>query len=239
MADVTLYKGGTPVVNYMWCEKDYAQFRPPFGRPNLQESPPYDAHVDGAYGSGLAYFTMGMPVRPNNGVSGGMLWQRKALEDKNPQVDDFIDLLVIPQNHYVTYLNFKIMGVDPNMAGAAVALTARELKYSNTGEYTITEISDVETAVTAQSIASSIPIDKPCNVMVSLVSTDTGYAVPLYAGPTVPPASDSDQPTFGRDIILGVKVVSLPTAPDVKLCHMLNAWYLSAKVAGFECPAYY
>lgn len=239
MADVVLYKGGTPEVKYMWCENDYAQFNPPFGRPNLKESPPYDSHMDGAYGSGLAYFTMGMPVRPNNGLTGGMLWQKKALADKDPQVDDFIDLLVIPQNHYVTSLNFKIMESDAHMAGASVTLSARELKSDGKGGFTLTEISDVEDALTAQSVTTPIPIDKPCNVYVSLVKTDTGYAVPLYANPTIPAADDSSVPTYGRDIIIGVKVVALPTDSRFKLHNMLNGWYLSAKVAGFECPTYY
>lgn len=240
MADVSLFKGGTPVVNYMWCEKDYAQFVPPFGRPNLQESPPYDSHMDGAYGSGLAYFTMGMPVRPNRGqIGGGMLWQKKALADKNPDVDDFIDLIVVPQNHYVTGINFKIMASDAHMAGAAVALTARKLTYSADGTYELEEISDITDALAAQSQPSSIPVDVPCNVFVSTVSTDTGYAVPLYANPTVPPTTEGGEPTFGSDLILGVKVVSLPTDSNYKLHHMLNGWYLSVKVAGFECPTYY
>lgn len=237
MADVKLFKGGTPEVNYMWCEKDYAQFNPPFGRPNLKESPPYDSHMDGAYGSGLAYFTMGAPVRPNRGSYGGMLWQKKALADKNPQVDDFIDLLIVPQNHFVTALNFKIMESDAHMAGASVALTARALTYQADGTYTLEEISDVEDATAAQSVGS-IAIDKPCNVFVSLMKVDGDYMVPLYANPTVPGAEEDDAPTFGRDLILGVKVVALPTDNKYQLQHMLNGWYLSAKVAGFECPTY-
>lgn len=236
MADVSLIKGGTPVIKYMWCENDYNQFEPPFGNAHIPLTPPYDAHVDGAYGSGAAYFTLGMPVRPN---LVGMDWQRKAFADKNPQVDDFIDLLVIPEDHFVTAINFKIVESDARMAGATVALSARTVQLNAAGEFVYTEIPDVEDAVAAQAVNSPIPVDKPYNAFVSLVKADGGYAVPLYAAPSLPAADEASSPVFGKTLVLGVKVVSLPTDNKVSFQHMMNGWYLSAKVQGFECPTHY
>lgn len=239
MARINLVRGGTPKIKYMWCEGDRSDYTPPYGVPHIKETPPYDSHVDGAYGSGLAYFTLGMPVRPNGGITDGMRWQRNALSEKVLAVDDVIDLIAVPQNHYLEYINFKIMESDALMAGASIALTLYELKYNEKGEATYTELPDIEDALVAQSVTTPIPIDKPCNVFASLIKTDTGYAVPVYANPTIPPADMSSQPTFGRDLIISAKIVALPTDNTVTLAHMQNAWYLSAKIAGFECPTYY
>lgn len=262
MANVSLIRGGTPVIRYMWHERDYTQFQPPYGLPNIPFTPPYDAHVDGAYGSGLAYFTLGMPVVPN-GV--GMEWQRKALMDQNPQVDDFIDLIVVPEDHFVTFINFKIMQSDPRMAGATVALAARTVEYNEDGELVYTEIDDVEEAVAAQGITSPIPVDKPYNAFVSLLKIGgssltgsvtgtvsdsnvtgtissgeaSGYVMPLYSKPYKPAADADGSPVAGKTVILGVKIVAMPTDNKVSWHMMRNGWYFSAKIQGFECPTYY
>lgn len=235
MADVSFIRGGTPVVRYMWCEGDYPQFLPPHSEHNILKSPPYDAHSDGAYN--LGYFTLGMPFRPN-GV--GMFWQRDMLRDKNPQVDDIIDLIAVPEDHFVTGINFKIVEPDPQLAGCTVALTARAVSYDeDSGSFTFTEISDVEDAVTAQAITAPIPVDKPYNAFVSLSKVVGGYAVPLYAKPTLPPADDSGSLVPGRTIYLGLKIVSLPSNSNVKIWMAQNGWYLSAKTQAFECPTHY
>ena len=113
--NASLFKGGTPRIRYMWCEDDRAEFMPPFSAPNMDRTPPYDAHVDGAYGSGRNYFTLGMPFRPN---LVGMEWQRKAIRNAHLQVDDIIRLIVVPEDHFVTALNFKIVETDARIAGS-------------------------------------------------------------------------------------------------------------------------
>lgn len=234
MANINLVKGGTPGIRFMWCAGDYPEFAPPYNAVNYRDTPPYDGHMDGAYN--LGHFTMGMPVKPN-GV--GMAWQRNMFLDRKPQVDDFIVLMALPEDHFVTAINFKIPDPDTRMAGATVALTAQEVTVDPvTGEYVYTEIMDVEDAVAAQGALSPIPVDNPANVFVSLMKTDTGYAVPLYANPSLMPATGQTQPTYGRYLLLGVKIVSLPTDAEVTFAHMLNGWYLSAKIQGFECPTY-
>lgn len=234
--NASLFKGGTPRIRYMWCEDDRAEFMPPFSAPNMDRTPPYDAHVDGAYGSGRNYFTLGMPFRPN---MVGMEWQRKAIRNAHLQVDDIIRLIVVPEDHFVTALNFKIVDTDARIAGATVALTAEAITFNAAGEPVYTEINDVEDAVAAQAVASPIPVDKPYNAFVSLVKEVGGYSVPLYSNPTLPAATNGGAPVQGRSIALGLKVVSLPTDNKVTLDMALNGWYLVAKVQGFDTPAHY
>lgn len=230
MADIFLHRGGRPDVKLLWCEQDYAQFHPFFGSRNLDDTPPYDSHVDGAYN--LGDFTIGMPIQVHM-----MEWQRKALT--GIKVDDAIHCIGVPQNHYVTHLNFKIQKADPALAGATVALTAFEVKADGNGNRLLTEIADVEDAVAAQAALTPIPLDKPCNVYVSLTKVVGGYAVPLYANPTVPGADANAAPVFGRDIMLSLKVVSMPTDTNITLDMARNGWFMSAKIRGFECPTHY
>lgn len=51
---VDLFKGGSPVVKYMWDEKDYVQFGGSFAENGFSDTPPYDSHVDGAYNVGTS-----------------------------------------------------------------------------------------------------------------------------------------------------------------------------------------
>lgn len=234
MADVSFYRGGTPHVNYMWCEHDYAQWSPPFNMPNLALTPPYDAHVDGAYGSGLGYFTLGMPVCPRI-----MEWQQKAFLAKKVGVDDVIDLLVVPEDHFVTALNFKIVAPDAHMAGATVVPVARTLTATGDGVYEYDELTDIEDALTAQQLPTAIGVDKPVNVFVSLLKVTNGYAKGLYATPGLPPVDASGNGTPSKPIVLGLKVLTKPTDSKYDFPNMVNAWYMSAKVQGFECPTYY
>ena len=88
MANISLYRGGTPVVKFMWCDKDHPVYTPPFRQRHegttsnlfaderpLAETPPYDSHADGAYN--LGNFVIGMPFAPR---VRGQIAQRKALQ---------------------------------------------------------------------------------------------------------------------------------------------------------------
>ncbi len=265
MANIHMYRGGTP--NYIggaWCAKDYTKFNPPFGEANLVKTPPYDSHIDGAYN--LGNFTLGMPVRPN-GV--GMEWQRKAMDEAGrPEVGDVMQLIVVPHDHFVTALNFKVADPDARLAGAAVKLVVQSGVFNADGEYVITTLDTLDTAMKAQGLTNAIALDNPSNTFVSLLSlaspggTDGataaikahnadsnqaayqatvsgGYIVPLYANPTVPAAAGSTSPEYGRDLIFGLEILSLPNDPTVSLAMAQNGWYLSLKAGGFECPTNY
>lgn len=232
--DIALFRGGIPVVRFMWCKENYPEFEPEFSAPHIEKSPPYDAHVDGIYRSG--YFTLGFPFRPHNA---GMTWQEKALAEAPIAVDDIIQMIGIPEDHFVTDINFKIIESDPNLAGATVSLTAQTIGVNPAGAYVFTEIPDVANAVAAQGGPATIAVDQPANVYVSMRKVDNGYAVPLYAKPSLPAGLGGNPGVVGTPLLIGLKIESLPTDPNVTFDMAQNGWYLSVKIQGFESPAFY
>lgn len=246
MANINLYKGGTPVPRYKWCEGDYAQFQPPFQTGlsstinGIYRTPPYDSHFDGVQAVG--YYTGWMPIVPAI-----MPGQKNAFRNGPIAVDDIIQCIWIPVDHYATFLNFKVQGEDPRLAGATVSLTAQTVTMTN-GEPVYAEIQDVENAAAAQGYSAPIAIDTTSNTFISLMRVASsaslavtgtndagsntvtgtatgevaGYVRPLYSAPNVV-------------TVLGLKIVALPTDDNVTLDMMNNAMYMSAKIEGFEC----
>lgn len=229
MANIRLYRGGTPDVKYVWERRDWAQFQPPFGLPTAEDTPPYDSHADGAYN--LGNFVQGMPLKPRGY---GLEWQRKALE--GVAAGDILQMIWLPADHYATALNLKSIDVQENLAGATIALVSQIHTIDADGNITETETTDLEDAITAQGGTNVFDLSKPFNAFVSLMKADTGYAVPLYSRPPLPAADAASSPTPPRIIIFGVKVLSLPTNADVTLDQMLKGVYLSLRSTAFECP---
>jgi len=234
MANIKLYRGGTPTVNFMWRESDYPEFNPPFANPNYKDTPPYDSHADGAYN--LGDFVLGMPVNPNNV---GMTWQRKMLAENPIAVGDIIQCAWLPEDHFATALNLKSVAVDAHMAGATVALVTQTVQYDATGAYTITEDSFLDDAVTAQLGSNVFNVDEPFNARVSLFKVENGYAVPLYSDPSLPAKDASSSATYGKFYVFGLKVLSLPTDSKYSFADMLKGIYMSVRMQAFECPTNY
>ena len=234
MANFQLYRGGTPVVNFMWGENDVPQFNPPFSNKNYEDTPPYDSHADGAYN--LGDFVLGMPINPNNV---GMTWQRKVLSNQALQVGDIIQCIWLPEDHMATVLNLKSVGVDPRMAGAKVALVTQTVQYDAQGVATITEDDYLDDAVQAQLTTNSFNVDEPFNAYVSLIKAEDGYAVPLYSTPSLPAKDSVSQPTFGKYYIFGLKILALPTDATASLADLRKGIYMSVRAQAFECPTHY
>lgn len=232
--NIAIYRGGSPVLNYMWKEGDFAKYTPPFqvarGHDIFKGTPPYDSHGDGAYN--LGDFVIGMPINPNGR---GMIWQKKALLENGLAVGDIIQYAWVPRDHFATMLNFKCIESDQNMAGATVALVCQDMVGDAQGNFTYTEDSDFDAAVTAQLGSNSIAIDEPFNKVVSLYKVTDGYARPLYSEPDLP-AGHTASASFGKVKVLGLKILSLPTKPEFSLADMLNAMFLSVRFSAFECP---
>lgn len=226
MSDASIFKGGRPVLNYMFCEGDYPQYTPPFENPNNFGTPPYDAHACGAYTSG--YFTQGMPIRPAI-----MKYQFNAMAAADLKVGDIIRCIVVPADHYIRQINFKSLDADALVAGATVALTAQLVTKTAESTFTFTEVDDIEDALASQSLSAAVALDKPFNIVLSLEKsvgvavgdppTTTLYNKPLYVEPNTA-------------LVLGVRIVSLPTDPAFKIEQSTSGWYMSAKYEGFECP---
>lgn len=248
MANISLYRGGTPEVKYIWSAADHPEYRPPFSQRHLgaqsdlfaderplEETPPYDSHADGAYNMGN--FVIGLPVAPR---TRGQVAQRKALQAQPLEVGDILQCIWLPEDHIATYLNLKSITNDANMAGATVALVVQNATPDKNGEFHYAEDTDFADAVTTQVGSNSFAVDKPFNAFVSLFKTNGDYAVPMYSKPALPvahDASDGTLPTYPTYKIFGLKILSLPTKSEVTFADMLSAIYMSLRMEAFECPS--
>ena len=101
MTNISLYRGGTPEVKYIWGAADHPEYRPPFSQRHLgaqsdlfaderplEETSPYDSHADGAYNMGN--FVIGLPVAPR---ARGQAAQRKALQAQPLEVGDILQCI--------------------------------------------------------------------------------------------------------------------------------------------------
>lgn len=246
MANISLYRGGTPVVKFMWCDKDHPVYTPPFRQRHegttsnlfaderpLAETPPYDSHADGAYN--LGNFVIGMPFAPR---VRGQIAQRKALQAQQLAVGDILQMIWLPEDHIATYLNLKSITVDASMAGASVALVVQNAVPDANGDFTYTEDTAFAAAVTAQVGANAFNVDAPFNAFVSLFAADAdGYVKPMYSSPYLPAKDESSTETFPQYKIFGLKILSLPTDTNVTFADMLSAIYMSVRMEAFECPS--
>lgn len=241
MANIKLYRGGTPVVNFLWHENDAPEFKPPFSAQPVggthgglfslsPDSPPYNSHAEAAMNKGN--FVLGFPLYP---VGVGMTWQEKLLA--GAEADDIIQCIWVPEDHFATFLNLKSIRADANMAGATVALVAQKATFDpDAREFVYTEDPDFAAAVTAQAGTNVFDLSGTFNAFVSLFKTSGDYAVPMYSDPTLPPASATGSVTFGNYYIFGLKILSVPTDQAVSLAQMRKGVYLSLRMEAFECP---
>lgn len=208
MSNVNIFKAGTPVTNYMWCEGDYPQYEPPFGNPPAQHEPPFTRHSCAAYNYG--YFTLSMPICPAI-----MPWQRKAFTAAKFAMGDVIRCVIVQEDHYITAFNLKSVDEDKKMVGASVTPVAQIWAKSATGEYEWADLGDIEAAFTAAGYAS-IPWDTGSNVAVFLDK-------PLYVEP-------------GTTVCIGLRIDALPTDTAIGFQDMQNSWYLATKIECFDSP---
>ena len=261
--NIMFARGGTSVVKFPWCEGEFPEYTCPFHSDNLEGTPPYDSKFDGAYGSGLAYFTAGMPFSPSASHN-ALEWQRKQLMANKPlAVGDFIGLILVPFDHYVTFVNVKVQGCDPNMAGATVFPDSRVLEADGC-EFDPTETEGIlyrcykksDCWWNAPNDVTPIALDKPSTKFISCIApleqtnsnekgddipsnVDNNYGPLIYSVPPVGVCSTTEEAFCGQYNVLGFRIVTLPTDTTVNLWDMRNALYMSAKIEGFDCPTSY
>lgn len=245
---VDLFKGGSPVVKYMWDEKDYVQFGGSFAENGFSDTPPYDSHVDGAYNVGN--FCLGMPINPKI-----MAYQRKALTRHPLKVGDVLWLFWIPYDHFATYFNLKIRTGDPAIAGLTLKPVAGKLTKSNSelaGKHFNANLVDEElntdelapqvvdvfdsygmdTSVDGAGAFSgqtgAIDISKPGMRTYHLVKDTPAFYSTMFR---------KDNGTEQNVLwFIGLRIESLATDSSVTLDQMHNAIYTSLRLEGFECP---
>ncbi|MDR1872020.1 MAG: hypothetical protein LBS60_08935 [Deltaproteobacteria bacterium] len=258
--DAQIFKAGTPVIRYGQGAGDPSLYKPPFGRYGYGEtSPPFNAHFNGAAGS--VNYPAGCPLKPRE-----LQWQRDNLKFANLAVDDIIQMIVVPCNHWIEMVRFDVNNADPTMAGVTVAMTGQLVQVDPTDPYNKflppVELPIFADAATAQGI-TPIPLHVPSSTVLWLsqiasatvtgdipAGTDagggtltngaaSGFIQPLYVAPEF--HDDNSVPPIPRRhetgaLILGIKIVALPTG--IKIEDALYDFYLTSRVTGLACPSF-
>lgn len=235
MADVPLFKGGTPDIKYHWTKNTPVVSGPPFGRPHWPYSPPFGAHYE-AEMSGKASFAAGYPLVPSK-----LEWQRISFRAFKPAVGDVIQMITVPVNHYIQSLRLDVDMDDPAMVGATVSLAGQWVREDIGGdptEFVLTDATEITAAAATQGVGN-ISLATPSSTVLWLTDVSSGYATPLYVEPLFDPASGTAGAVRyqGGGLYLGLKIETLPTS-NVGFDAMTGAVYLTTRIDGYESPAF-
>jgi hypothetical protein len=237
MADAQIIKGGTPVINYQFCDKTASLYGPPFGHMHKPFTPPFDAHYEGEMG-GKVTFAAGAPLIP-----GVLPWQAINLRAAKPVVGNVIQMIIVPVNHFIHYLRIDVADADTNLAGATVQFAGQWYKESATDPtvFNLSACTEIADAITAQSSAViSLAAQSTNFLSVALVEDD--YVQPLYVKPQFVTVTTNGVAEIkrcqGGALILGVQIKSLPTNTKFSISDFAGSLYLTTRIEGFECPAF-
>lgn len=234
MANINMFRGGTPDFKGWFCRGDWPEFKPPFSAPHAAFTPPYDSHADAAYGQG--YLNLHFPLVPNLADTYGHNWMRTALK-KVAAVGDTIMLNWVPLRAWVEAIHYEVSATDKNLAGVYIKPCAMRVSWDfATEDWKYEEIAEFDTAVTNSGI-TQFPLgtpedgDKLWGLARLDLSCTFGHNMVKY--------DEQGNATEGLDehygaVLLGYKFV----AGDVE--RLKTVWksniavYMSAKLFAFE-----
>ena len=260
MAHAQIFKGGTPDIRYGRGEGDPTLYGPPFGRDSFgpfsngpyMNQPPFDAHINGA--AGRVSYALGCELAPSR-----IGWQLDNLKAAKPTVDEAIDMILVPVNHYIEYLRFDVIGYDPRMAGATVTFTGARytVNPADFNDFIRTEDPFFVNAATAQGI-TAIPLDDPSSTFISVmtlqnadiqgtapggggaitITSADGYVLPYYVPPEFTGATAAERRRHQTGgLLLGIKILTEPSDTNVRVWDCRHDFYLTTRASGFESPA--
>lgn len=252
MANVMLFRGGTPDFKPMFCKGEYAQFKPPFSSPHFYDTPPYDSHADAAQGQG--YLNLVFPLVPNLQQNDAHHWQQTALKGLG-KVNDVIYTNWVPLRSFVVAQHIEVVRGDPALDGVYVKPVAARVSWDfDTEDYVWETNTDYAAAVTAAGV-TQLPLGTPStgdkrwayiDLTLPKVSVGEGNAVTVSAaapctfGHDLVKFDTDGKPTEGLDsyyggVVLGLQVTAGQPAKIAEIWRSNIALYMSAKVLSFEC----
>ena len=158
MANINMFRGGTPDFKGWFCRGDWPEFKPPFSAPHAAFTPPSDSHADAAYGQG--YLNLHFPLVPNLADTYGHKWMRTALK-KVSAVGDTIMLNWVPLRSWVEAIHFEVTTTDKNLEGVYIKPCAMRVSWDfATDDWKYEENADFDTALTNNGI-TQFPLGTP------------------------------------------------------------------------------
>ena len=254
MANIVLYRGGTPVFRPAFCCGDYAQFMPPFDTPHFPGTPPYDSHADGAREQG--FLNLSFPFGPNLLDTTAHRWMIPPLE-KLSAVGDIIQWAWVPLRGYIDSLHMELTRYDTNLDGVYVQPVAQRAKWNfTTNEWEYTESTAFANDIAQYANTTKLCLGTPAEASGSgddATPADspylfarfpqTGTDLPSTFGHNLVKRDASGKPTGGLDdyfgaIVLGLKITAGAPAKIKAIAQGKFELWMCAKFLAFECNTF-
>lgn len=252
MANVELYRGGTPDFKPMFCRGEYAHWKPPFTAAHLKDTPPYDSHADAAYGQG--WLTLQFPLVPNLWGNYAHRWMQTALKGVT-KVNDVMWLNWVPLRSFAVAQHIEVNEIDPALAGVTVKPVAARVawdwdandwKWTTNAEYAAKVAEAGVSEIAIGEYSDSYSRYAFINLLPTGRTRGTGEnatsepEVPCTFGHNIVKFDADGKPEGGLDdyyggVVLGLQIVR-GDAEKIALLPTANfALYMSTKICAFEC----
>lgn len=235
MADVNLYRGGTPDLKGWFRRGDWPEFMPPFTGPMMPATPPYNSHADAAHGQG--YLNLHFPLVPHIMDTAAHGWMGLALR-KLATAGDIIYTNWIPLRSYVTTFHWEVTKFDESLTGVYLKPVAKRVKFNfSTKEFDVEDNTAFDTIINTAGI-TGFPIGKPetdDKVYAFVENTD----LMCTFGHNIPKRNeDTGKPEEGLDDYFGAVVLGYEVSGEeeliAKIWNGFFAIYSSCKCFTFE-----
>lgn len=235
MANVNLFRGGTPDMKGWYRRGDWPEFLPPFGGPMMPATPPYNSHADAAHGQG--YLNLHFPLVPRLADTTAHHWMGIALRKLATQ-GDCIYTNWVPLRSVVTLMHWEVTKWDESLEGVTLTPTSARVAFDfDAKEFVTMENTAYDTVITGASV-SAFPLDKPGDTgrYAFVENTDLmctfGHDIAKLNADTGEPEDGLDD-YFGS-VLLGFKVTGGEDEVIAKLWKSKFAIYSSYKCLAFE-----
>ena len=256
MANISLFRGGTPVFRPAFCCGDYAEFMPPVDTPHFPGTPPYDSHADGAREQG--FLNLSFPFVPNLLDTTAHRWMIPPLQ-KLSAVGDVIQLAWVPMRGFVDSLHIELTRYDKNLDGVYVQPVAQRAVWNFTTEqWEYQANTDFDNDISSYANVTKLPLGTPAPE--SGTPGDPGYTaadspylfarfpqsgtdLPATFGHNLVARDATGKPTGGLDdhygaVVLGLKIQAGDAAKIKAIWRGKFELWFCAKFIAFECHTF-
>lgn len=237
MANVNIFRGGTPDFKGYFCDGQYAEFNPPVDAPNMPGTPPWDSHADAAYGQG--YLNLHFPLVPNLADTRAHAWMQTALQKLNA-VGDTIFTNWVPLWSFLDSYCLVVKTTDKILDGVYIKPVASRVAWNFTTQQwswtPVTAFSDVFDG----SNLTQFPLGSPQSgdhlygvLRFGDAAISATFGHPLVTRDSTGKATGPLDAYFGA-VVLGLQVVAGTSAKIANIWRSNIAVYTSAKLIAFE-----
>ena len=250
MADITLFRGGTPVFKPAFCCGDWAEFTNPVDTPHFPGTPPFDSHADGERGQG--YLNLSFPFVPNLLDTTAHRWMIPALQNL-AAVGDKVRLFWVPMRGYLDGLYMELTRYDSALDGVYVEPVAERMTWDFTNQkWVFTESAQFASDIATYANVQKLPLGTPAAASGS-TPADSPYlfarfpqvdsTLPATFGHNLVERDATGKPTGGPDdaygaVSIGLKIQAGDADKIKEIWRGKFELWVSSKFLAFECHGF-